>query len=80
MAPYCLRAGAHLLFAWSIDELAELVHCAIDAGDRLWWLGMADARPLSSDDLVFLLTELAALSSSRRDVVSGRGTSCEERR
>ena len=79
MAPYCLRAGAHLLFAWSIGELAELVDCAIDAGDRLWWLGTADARPLSSDDLTCLLTELAWLRSSPRDVVSGRGTSCEER-
>ena len=63
MACYCLRAGAHLLFAWSIDELAELVDCAIAAGDRLWWLGMADGRPLSSDDLSYLLTELAALSA-----------------
>lgn len=63
MARYFLRAGAHLLYADSIEELAELVACAIDAGDRLWWLGMPDAGPLSSDDLACLLTELAALRS-----------------
>ena len=57
---YRLRAGGHTLTAHDLAELAELIECAIDAGDRIESVRTADGRPLTDEEFRQLLEQLAA--------------------
>jgi hypothetical protein len=58
---YRLLAGGHTLTAWSLQELAELVDCALQAGDPVERLRALDRRPrpLTRFELERLVTLLA---------------------
>jgi hypothetical protein len=59
---YTLRAGGETLTAWSLAELAELVDCALDAGDPVGPLRAverAGVRPLTRFEFARLVGMLA---------------------
>jgi hypothetical protein len=60
IARYHLCAGEHLVRAWSLAELAELIDCAVDAGDPLIWLRAADGQVLADEEFGAVLEHLAA--------------------
>jgi hypothetical protein len=59
---FTFDAGVEPLTAWSLAELAELVDCALDAGDpigRLGAVGRDGSRPLTGFELWRLVALLA---------------------
>jgi hypothetical protein len=56
---YYLCAGGHVLEAWSLAELAELIECALEAGDSVAWLRASGGRLLTDDEFARVLAELA---------------------
>jgi hypothetical protein len=57
---YYLQAGDHVLQAWSAAELAELLECALAAGDPIAWLRADGGRLLTDDEFAAVLANLAS--------------------
>lgn len=63
MTNYYMRAGGALCEAWTLEELAELVECALDAGDEIELLrarGTGLPRLLTREEFARLLARLTA--------------------
>jgi hypothetical protein len=55
---YYLRAGDHVLEASSPAELAELLECALAAGDTIAWLRASGGQLLTGDEFATVLAHL----------------------
>jgi hypothetical protein len=68
---------SHTLEAESIKELAELVDCAIDAGDTIEWHRASGGRRLSPDEFAELFHRVgaAALPSNPKAWTSAQTSS-----
>ncbi len=58
MTRYYLCAGDHVLEASSPAELAELLECALEAGDPVAWLRASDGQLLTDDEFATVLARL----------------------
>lgn len=57
---YRLRAGGHTLTAHDLAELAELIDCALDAGDPIESVRTVSGRLLTDEEFREVLEPLAA--------------------
>jgi len=55
---YYLNAGGHVLTAYDLDELAQLVECAVDARDPIRSVETLGGFPLSDEEFRELLDRL----------------------